>query len=178
MASLHNTSSRAYSGLASRQSGGGGARRPHGNTVPLADRFWTKVKSTRNLDACWLWQGTKSPLGYGLIAESRNGRKKQRWLAAHRVAWELANGQTIPAGMVICHHCDRPGCCNPRHLFLGTQLDNIADAIKKGRLTGRPLRRRSQSFGAHHADSQQSLRDTNVVQSAGEPFQGSFGKRA
>ena len=40
----------------------------------------------------------------------------------------------IKQGMNICHKCDNPGCVNPRHLFMGTQRDNITDAIKKKRI--------------------------------------------
>jgi predicted amino acid dehydrogenase len=36
--------------------------------------------------------------------------------------------------MGVLHRCDTPRCCNPAHLFLGTQLDNIADATAKGRV--------------------------------------------
>lgn len=48
------------------------------------------------------------------------------------VAWELTNGD-IPEGQRVCHRCDNPTCCNPTHLFLGTQAENIHDCIKKGR---------------------------------------------
>jgi hypothetical protein len=51
---------------------------------------------------------------------------------SHRAAWKLTHGP-IPDGLQVLHRCDNPPCCNPAHLFLGTQQDNIADMHKKGR---------------------------------------------
>jgi hypothetical protein len=67
--------------------------------------------------------------GYGQIGLSF----PRRLAYAHRIAWELTNGP-IPAGEFICHHCDNPPCCNPSHLFPGTQADNMRDAKCKGRI--------------------------------------------
>ena len=53
-------------------------------------------------------------------------------LYAHRVSWELHYGP-IPAGRQVLHHCDTTQCVRPAHLFLGTQADNVADMIRKGR---------------------------------------------
>lgn len=88
--------------------------------------FWSRVD--RGLpDSCWLWSGYVRRDGYGQV--THNNRRS----GAHRWAFELATHQMIPAGMMVCHSCDTPLCCNPDHLFLGTALDNQRDSSAKGR---------------------------------------------
>jgi hypothetical protein len=77
--------------------------------------------------ACWTWTGGQSGTGYGYLYW--RGRRQY----AHRVAWELANGQPIPPGMLVRHHCDNPLCCRPSHLALGRQSDNSRDMALRGR---------------------------------------------
>ena len=72
---------------------------------------------------CWEWRGLRDKHGYG---------RKGPYKTTHRLAWEWANGP-VPAGMCVLHRCDNPPCCNPDHLFLGTQADNLADMVAKGR---------------------------------------------
>jgi hypothetical protein len=85
-------------------------------------------------DACWEWLGKRDMKnGYGWI--SWGGRK----LRAHRVALSLTDGQWSSA-LLVCHACDNPGCCNPKHLWRGTNLDNTADKVAKGRASRKGAR--------------------------------------
>lgn len=77
-------------------------------------------------DGCWEWRGACDSEGYGrIVIEGRMGR-------VHRIVWEAFNGP-IPAGLLALHRCDNPPCCNPDHLFIGTQQQNLADMRAKGR---------------------------------------------
>lgn len=74
-------------------------------------------------DECWEWQGRRSAKGYGRGPHNE---------PAHRFAYRMLVGR-IPNGMLVCHHCDNPPCCNPAHLFVGTHADNMDDMVAKGR---------------------------------------------
>lgn len=97
----------------------------HPNREELA-RFEAKVEYEA-MTGCWLWAGTRSPSGYGRVMH------KGKNSAAHRVSYLLHHGP-IPEGLFICHRCDTPACVNPDHLFAGTHMQNMEDAIRKGRL--------------------------------------------
>jgi hypothetical protein len=98
--------------------------------LSLEDRFWSKVNRTEP-DKCWLWQAASTPnqrktYFYGHFVW--NGKH----VKSHRMAYELTFGE-IPKGQIVLHRCDVTLCCNPAHLFLGSQQDNMRDMINKGR---------------------------------------------
>ena len=85
--------------------------------TPLADRLFGRVTAADAL-GCWDWQGSVLPTGYGCI---RDGRKS---LYTHRLAYELAYGEKIPAGSHTDHLCRNRRCCNPAHLEIVTPREN------------------------------------------------------
>lgn len=100
----------------------------------LLRRFMGKV-SPEPMSGCWLWTGAPSddtPTGqYGRF---RVHGVQER---AHRVSWLLHKGD-IPDGLHVLHRCDNPACVRPDHLFLGTNQDNVADRVAKGRSANMP----------------------------------------
>lgn len=76
---------------------------------------------------CWVWSGRRNAKGYGIFPFA--GRD----LGAHRVAYEIWNGEIGESSFVL-HRCDNPPCVNPSHLLLGTHAENMADRDAKGRL--------------------------------------------
>jgi hypothetical protein len=88
--------------------------------------FWAKL-SPPTPDGCREWTGYRMHHGHGRLM-GPDGHLE----LAHRVAWKLTFGP-IPDGMFVCHHCDNGACCESSHLFLGTNADNMADMVSKGR---------------------------------------------
>lgn len=95
-------------------------------TVIVADdAARLKANSTINNNGCWEWQKFKK-LGYGVAYF--DGKICQ----AHRASWEVFVGP-ITKGMQVNHKCHNRACINPEHLYVGTQVQNMADMEAAGR---------------------------------------------
>ena len=92
-------------------------------------RFLARIKRRVVIDAngCWLWQGTVHPRGYGQT------NYRGRTVNVHRAVYVATHGVKLAFAQQVCHSCDVKICCNPAHLWLGSNKDNHIDKIVKGR---------------------------------------------
>lgn len=98
------------------------------NVAKAASEFWKRVDQSGGPDSCWEYTSSRTVDGYGKLGWT----PAMPFYVAHRFAWFATNGP-IPDGMFVCHRCDNPPCCNPAHLFIGSNADNMADMVSKGR---------------------------------------------
>ena len=128
-------------------------------TIPFteAGRF-SRYVAKGEPDACWEWQSTIKKNGYG--AFWWRGKSDR----AHRVAYQLAWGE-IPQGLVVRHTCDNRRCVNPKHLLLGTHMDNVMDAVERNR-TCRKERNGRAKLTQADVDSIRTLRAQGATQAS------------
>lgn len=110
----------------------GWKRQPREPVIPQEDydEHWMKrVLSNVKQDAngCWIWQLSRHPKGYGQTGY------RCRTVRVHRTMYEIMVGRKLTPDEFICHTCDVRACCNPTHLFLGDNDENMADKTRKGR---------------------------------------------
>ncbi len=91
----------------------------------IPEDVWKRIDKKSD-NECWEWMGPITGRGYGSISIDC------KECAVHRLVYELIIG-FIPNGLCVLHHCDNKKCCNPSHLWLGTNQDNVNDRDNKQR---------------------------------------------
>ncbi len=99
---------------------------------PRPDPLWFLVRDVPVTDECVEWKHTIATNndGYGQVCYMG------KVVGVHCVSFTIHKGP-IPSGLHVCHTCDNPPCFNPRHLFIGSRVDNMQDCIFKGRFPSR-----------------------------------------
>lgn len=98
------------------------------------DRFLEKV-DLHAPGGCWLWTASvrrwkREPWDGSYGAFWFHGRV----VRAHMFAYWWLFGE-VPGGKVLLHSCDNRRCVNVvDHVAPGTQIENIRDMVKKGRV--------------------------------------------
>lgn len=83
-------------------------------------------------DVCWEWRGAH---GLGTRGEYRPRCSiKGKDMYVYRVVYELYTGYKLLKGEVVRHNCDHSWCCNPYHMIIGTQADNVRDMVERERV--------------------------------------------
>jgi hypothetical protein len=131
------------------------------NGYKTFEDIWKDIVKNENT-GCWEYSGHKNKHGYGIL------EIKDKPYRVHRISYELTYGK-IPEGKVVCHTCDNPACCNPKHLWLGTQKNNMSDMVLKKRSNRgeqRPL----------HKLKNQEVKEIRYLYSTGKYTQSYLGK--
>jgi hypothetical protein len=125
----------------------------HGD--PLAGKYSQSKAGTKeyisenseiDINGCWLWKRSKIKKGYGMSG------LKGKLIGAHRLSYLTFVGE-IPNNLHVLHNCDNPACVNPKHLFLGTNQDNVKDKVNKNR----------QAKGEDHGSSKLVQEEANEI---------------
>lgn len=124
--------------------------------TPVIERIMKRVVMIP-LSGCWIFTGALNEAGYGMVGLGGRGDGIDR---VHRIMYREHVGD-IPAGLFVCHRCDVRSCCNPHHLFAGTNAENMRDCRAKGRASTPP--RNTHLVGESHYASKMLESDIKEI---------------
>lgn len=125
-------------------------RTPRGKArrTMICENIFAHCDQSDGPNSCWPFLRSKNRDGYGHVWVE--GRLE----SAHRFAFMVSTGP-IPAGLSVLHSCDNPSCCNPAHLRIGSQYDNVQDREDRNR--------GNQASGENNGASKLSTRDVIFI---------------
>lgn len=118
----------------------------------IPTNFWLKIKLPENKYDCWEWQAGKNQDGYGMA--NFYSKKVKTSMAIHRYVY-IALHPDFNKKLYVLHLCDTPSCCNPNHLFAGTQQDNMDDMRSKNR--------NPNNIGSNHPNAKLTEADIPII---------------
>lgn len=100
-------------------------------TLAEAQKLAAKImRCSEWVDGCLVWRKSCGQQGH-----ARMWWKGKRYQVTHLV-WLITRGEPVPEGLVVRHKCDNRPCICDQHIEIGTQKENVADAISRGRFKG------------------------------------------
>lgn len=98
---------------------------------PVIEKFLDSI-SENETTGCWEWRWILTPPKIKGVINYPRIQVAGVTVRANRFSYTIFNGQ-IPDGLYVLHKCDNPRCCNPSHLEVGTQLENMRQCKRRGR---------------------------------------------
>lgn len=121
--------------------------------------FWSRVEMEGH-NGCWYYTGCRDKWGYGDV----NSLGKH--IQAHRLSWKLLRGE--PGELDVLHRCNNAPCCNPEHLYLGTDKENARDRMEAGtQAWGEKLRNK---LTAEQVRAIRAMKGVAVARIVAEPY--------
>ena len=110
-------------------------------TPRTMQRLWAKIEA-HGESGCWLWTSATKD-GYPIVYVTIDGKRIA--FSVHRLMMVLSSAKDIPDELVVRHiTCRNRVCCNPAHLALGSDGDNVQDTWNDAAVSrGGKKRRRS-----------------------------------
>jgi hypothetical protein len=102
--------------------------------LTIIDRIRLRTDRSGGPDSCWPWLGHRDPKGYGTTEFYTDTRTRQKkTVKVTRAFAEALLKRKLRRDEIVCHTCDNPPCCNPRHWHIGDVKWNHRDMMRKGR---------------------------------------------